>query len=356
MKQNNGNMGMKNPIGYTFSSKEIIERVLSAIGLTRERTSTYSDYSFEDGAMLRLRISDHGLFMQYWYDKNREARMNGNNVPKLNFGQNIAITFSLTQSECEERNIPYPQKIANQTSVKTEQGNNVKPQFTVRHICYFSEKLNEADIYQIIESLKVSLSDGSVYNEPLQDKTKVAEWDDTSNCQPKRVQGEKLNNRNNKEIKTESNIMNKNKIILTESQLHRVIKESVKNILKEVKMSNNEIGDRLNDENSIDSIISELNDYYNKLEEEYYEECERVKEENYDSMSDAENEWDDPNETWSEHTFRNSNGMNAWSEMNKPNYYQWVTEPFKKACRQMEKDNLLDVDLYEYYCKRYNQK
>ena len=192
MNQNNNEITTKNDL----LSSEIIERVLNSIGLSRERTSTYFTRSFENGSLLRLRVSDHGLFMQFWYDKNREARMQGDDIPRLNIGQNLAITFSLTQSECEERNIHSPQKIANQTSVKTEQGNNAKPQFTIKHICYFSDMLEENDISLIIQSLQASINDGSIFNEPLKDNTKVCEWEDTSNLPPKRIQGEKLKNKN----------------------------------------------------------------------------------------------------------------------------------------------------------------
>lgn len=177
----------KNKEENILSSQNVIDKLLSCIGISRERTSTYTNYSFAGGELLRLRVSDHGLFLQYWYDKNREARMSGDNIPRLNVGQNLAITFSLTETECAERNIPYPQKIANKTAVKTEQGNNAKPQFTVRHICYFTDKLEEADINSIINALKKTIGDGSLYEEPIHDNQKVVEWNDTSNCQPQKI-------------------------------------------------------------------------------------------------------------------------------------------------------------------------
>ena len=167
-------------------SNEVIDLILSALGLTRETLSTYKDYAFDNGRYIRLRISDHGLFLQNWFNINKERRSISPSVPKLNCGQNLAITFAPNQEECIEKSISFPPKIKNVTKAKTESGNNVKPQFTVRHICYFTWELSNNDIKQISSSILKCVSEGDIFNEPLKDITKMIEWEDTSNLPPKR--------------------------------------------------------------------------------------------------------------------------------------------------------------------------
>lgn len=165
-------------------SDEIITSVLSSIGVTKEDFSTYIDYSYPDGSYLRLRVSDHGLFLQNWYNANKEKREKGESVPKLNIGQNLAITFAPNEDECKEKKVPFPQKIKNVTVTKTVNGNNVKPQFTVRHICYYSWKLTEGDVNSISTALKTCVYSGKLYFEPIKNRTKYIEWEDTSNLPP----------------------------------------------------------------------------------------------------------------------------------------------------------------------------
>ena len=57
--------------------------VLKSIGLTRENMSTYKQYLYPNGNCLRLRVSNHGIYLQHWFDKNRKARMEGQKIPKL---------------------------------------------------------------------------------------------------------------------------------------------------------------------------------------------------------------------------------------------------------------------------------
>lgn len=168
-------------------SNEVIDLILLALGLTRETLSTYKDYAFDNGRYIRLRISDHGLFLQNWFNINKERRSISPSVPKLNCGQNLAITFAPNQEECIEKCIPFPPKIKNVTKAKTESGNNVKPQFTVRHICYFTWELSISDISIITSSILKCVSEGELYNEPLKDITRMIEWEDTSNLPPKRI-------------------------------------------------------------------------------------------------------------------------------------------------------------------------
>lgn len=182
-----------------FSSSEVIEMVLKSIGLTRENMSTYKQYLYPNGNCLRLRVSNHGIYLQHWFDKNRKARMEGQKIPKLDTGVNIALTFAPNQKECEDIYEPFPMKIRNVTTVKTQQGNNAKPQFTVIHFCYYSWKLSNEDISSISSTLSECIKEGIVYVDPLQGNLeKVVEWRDTSNLPPKKTTGTTLHqNRDN---------------------------------------------------------------------------------------------------------------------------------------------------------------
>ena len=219
---------------HIFSSSEVIEKVLNAIGLTRDALSTYQQYQYPNGDYLRLRVSNHGIFLQHWFDKNREARMDGQNVPKLDVGLNLAITFAPNEQECLAMGKPFPMKIKNVTAAKTQQGNNVKPQFKVRHICYYSWMLTQEDVDAISASLSNCVTNGEDYKEPLQgNPDKVVEWEDTSNLPPKKVEGNTLQqSKDNNKLNTEQ-YMNKKQIRLTESDLKQIVKESVNKILNE---------------------------------------------------------------------------------------------------------------------------
>ena len=172
-----------------YRSAEVIERVLAALGLRRDSVSTYIEYSLPNGSYIRLRVSDHGIYLQNWYDSNKEKRKNSGKTPKMNIGQNLAITFAPNSIECEERGIPFPMKIKNVTTAKTEMGNNVKPQFSVRHICYFSWALSDNDINRISSELLKCVSEGTIYSEPLKDANLLIEWKDISNLPPRRIIG-----------------------------------------------------------------------------------------------------------------------------------------------------------------------
>lgn len=219
---------------HVFSSSEVIDKVLNAIGLTRDALSTYQQYQYPNGDYLRLRVSNHGIFLQHWFDKNREARIDGQNVPKLDVGLNLAITFAPNEQECIAMGKPFPMKIKNVTAAKTQQGNNVKPQFKVRHICYYSWMLTQEDVDTISASLSNCVTNGEDYKEPLQgNPDKVVEWEDTSNLPPKKVEGNTLQqSKDTNKLNTEQ-YMNKKQIRLTESDLKQIVKESVNKILSE---------------------------------------------------------------------------------------------------------------------------
>ena len=170
----------------TYRSNEVVDLILSSLGLTRESISTYKEYSLENGRYIRLRISNHGIYLQNWFNANKMKRSLNHSIPKLNIGQNLAITFAPNQDECKEMDNQFPPKIKNVTKAKTEKGNNVKPQFTVRHLCYYTWKLSSLDIQAISNALSTCITVGNNYVEPLMDSSKYIEWEDTSNIPPKK--------------------------------------------------------------------------------------------------------------------------------------------------------------------------
>lgn len=87
--------------------------------------------------------------------------------PKLDVGMNLALTFAPNEQECLSMGISFPMKIKNVTTAKTQQGNNVKPQFKIRHICYYSWELTQEDVDSISNSLRNCISSGDDFVEPL---------------------------------------------------------------------------------------------------------------------------------------------------------------------------------------------
>ncbi len=177
----------------TYRAFEAVNMILSDLGLTRESISTYKEYSLENGCYIRLRISNHGIYLQNWFNANKLKRALDHSLPKLNIGQNLAITFAPNQDECKELNKPFPPKIKNVTKAKTNMGNNVKPQFTVRHICYYTWRLSRDDIVDISKALSTCITIGNHYTEPLSDSSKHIEWEDTSNLPPKKINKQNRN-------------------------------------------------------------------------------------------------------------------------------------------------------------------
>lgn len=169
--------------------------------------------------------------------------MSGKKVPQLNFGQNLAITFAPNEKECIAMNKPFPLKIKNVTNAKTQTGNNVKPQFKVRHICYYSWMLTTEDVDQISKFLLKCISTGENFVNPLsgvQDKT--IEWEDISNMPAKKVEGTNLQKVKNDVSTNSKNHENSNYIQnKTMKSNNKALYESImKDVAKVVKQKLNE--------------------------------------------------------------------------------------------------------------------
>lgn len=178
---------MDSDFPHTYKSSEIIDEVLKALGISREDISTYKDYVLPNGKYIRLRISDHGINLSTWFNKNKEQRAGNPSLPKLNASTNIAITFAPTGEECKEKGIKFPQKAINKTMVKTDAGNNVKPQFSVGHIQYASWLLSDSNIQQIAAAI-VEFTNSGLYTDPIGlSNGKVIAWQNKSNLPPKKL-------------------------------------------------------------------------------------------------------------------------------------------------------------------------
>ena len=178
---------MKNNLTQTLSSVEIIDSILRALGISREDISTYCDYLLPNGTYLRLRISDHGVNLSTWFKENKKQREIDSSLPKLNGSTNVALTFAPNKDECLKKRITFPQKAINKTSVKTETGRNVKPQFSVGHIQYASWLIDNEDVEKI-SSAVLAFAQSGVYVDPLGPSSgKILAWQDTSNLPPKRL-------------------------------------------------------------------------------------------------------------------------------------------------------------------------
>ena len=53
-----------------YSSADIIQTVLNALGIQRTNSSEYETYTV-DGKLLRVRVSDHGVNLSAWYRNNQ---------------------------------------------------------------------------------------------------------------------------------------------------------------------------------------------------------------------------------------------------------------------------------------------
>jgi len=197
-----------------YRSDEIIERILKSLGLQRTDSSEYKTYTV-DGKLLRVRVSDHGVNLSSWYRNNQ-----GEEVP-LNDSDNIAFTFLPNKEECAERGEEFRTTAINKTTVYSDVSTMtpIDFQFTVMHYIYQSWKFTEERLQALVSKI-VEYTNSGKFEDPLHNTSaKATVFNDTSNDKPKKINC----NRN----------MNKKLIRLTESDLHRIVKQSVSKILKE---------------------------------------------------------------------------------------------------------------------------
>ena len=210
-----------------YKSSEIIQAVLDALGLQRTNSSEYVTYT-ADGKVLRVRVSDHGVNLSAWY------RNNEGEVIPLSNSDNIAFTFLPNRDECKTLNIKFPPKVINKTPVYSDLKTKtpIDYEFTVMHYVYSSWKFTE-EYLNLLTNAIVNYTTSGKFNDPLANTSaKAVLFNDTSNKKPQKIK------QNTSEIKTENKQYNKNRnmkqtIKLRESELKRMIAESVKRVLRE---------------------------------------------------------------------------------------------------------------------------
>lgn len=216
---------------------EMMEKALHLIP-SHESNSTYLSaygvFNLESGDCVAVRAANHGTFLYNWLKMQDKPF----NVDLLT-SANIAITFL-------DGSIPFSQN----NNIEMDNGAE-PPVFVVRQYVYNCAVLDTNDINVIISASKKLIVDG-VYTDPFEeDGTKHAIiYREKTNEPPKDVTAKTLKKHraakkkreqqlptdNNQELNTEQ-YMNKKLIRLTEQDLHKIVKESVDKILKEMDLN-----------------------------------------------------------------------------------------------------------------------
>lgn len=180
----------------------------------------------------QIRISNHGTYIRSWVDRDEL----GDSVNRANpaFCTNISIVFvdenkDLTDDckgmqDCENCEIVSckPQTFEGQDQIG-------RPYSIIQYV-YSSKHIKR----QYINGLTKAIAEASVkgeYVDPLRNIYRAAKQKEFHSSTKSQNNRQKLT-----ESKQYNTNMNKNKIRLTESQLHRIIKESVKNVLNETRI------------------------------------------------------------------------------------------------------------------------
>jgi hypothetical protein len=189
-----------------------------------------------NGKQYLARGSNHHLKMQHLADKDEPWN-----------GDNISVVFITPSS---------PQDTRIRGRVRQNHYGGIKP-FSVTTYQYDNTILNESDLRQIFYAITVFLN-GKRYTDPFAKTPKAAKViPRNANIKPykepspaRNISVDKDGNyvsanawgadyiSENKQYKTNTN-MNKKLIRLTESDLHRIVKESVKRVLRENKVRTN---------------------------------------------------------------------------------------------------------------------
>ena len=175
-------------------------------------SSYYRTYTIEGNRPLQARISNHGTWLWTWYDKQ--------------YDPSYAINTSVVYSENGEDN----SNIEVDMRIVDKDGNVIgeKKPFEVTQYVYNCQLLDENDSILINQAVQ-NIWQNKGYKDPLANT-------------PKHARVMILRPNEEPEIITENKTRyNMNKLIrLTESDLHRIVKESVQRILKETRLDYDE--------------------------------------------------------------------------------------------------------------------
>lgn len=177
-------------------------------------SSFYRVYEISNQRPIQVRISNHGTHLWTWDEKAEYAPHRG---------YNISIVFMSSSKGYDKSNTTVNMGIFKQGPNKDTIKVGTKPNFEVIQYVYDCDLLTPNNITRI--------------NQFIQQIPRLKKFIDPMKTNPqKHAKVYRLTPNNVPEIITENNNlenMKTNKIKLTESQLHKVIKESVKKVLKE---------------------------------------------------------------------------------------------------------------------------
>lgn len=175
-------------------------------------SSYYRTYTIEGNRPLQARISNHGTWLWTWYDKQYDP----------SYAINTCVVYS--ENGEDNSNIEVDMRIVD------KDGNVIgeKKPFEVTQYVYNCQLLDENDSILINQAVQ-NIWQNKEYKDPLANT-------------PKHARVMILRPNEEPEIITENKTrFNMNKLIrLTESDLHRIVKESVQRILKETRLDYDE--------------------------------------------------------------------------------------------------------------------
>lgn len=178
----------------------------------RNDSSYYRTYTIEGNRPLQARVSNHGTWLWTWYDKQYDP----------SYAINTCVVYS--ENGEDNSNIEVDMRIVD------KDGNVIgeKKPFEVTQYVYNCQLLDENDSILINQAVQ-NIWQNKGYKDPLANT-------------PKHARVMILRPNEEPEIITENKTRyNMNKLIrLTESDLHRIVKESVQRILKETRLDYDE--------------------------------------------------------------------------------------------------------------------
>ena len=179
----------------------------------KKDTSYYRTYNVQDSRPMQVRVSNHGTWLWTWYDKDYDP----------SYAINYCIVFS------EDGN--YDSDVSVDMDIKDDQRNVIGQRKTFEVIQY------------VYNCQLLDVNDATTINQSVQSIWQNKGFEDPFAGTPKHAKVMKL--KPNEEIETIvenkglncNRNMNKKLIRLTESDLHRIVKESVNKVLNEGESS-----------------------------------------------------------------------------------------------------------------------
>lgn len=184
---------------------------------------------------VQIRISNHGTYLKTWVDR---ENLSDSKTRLLDPAHCINISIVFLDEDNNLTNDCIGQNNCNDCQIipcipQTSEGQNeIGRPFTVNQFVYNSKYINNRNLNGIVRAIINALRQG-VYKDPLIETVRKASPKELkSNYAPQTASIDKKKINENKELKT-NNIMNKNKIRITENKLKQIIAESVKRVLIE---------------------------------------------------------------------------------------------------------------------------